>query len=250
MELNLCSGGLDSYLAWKLFCPKAINVFVDIGHKYALRERAAIGAIKVADAEFRCTDVKGAMIGRYELPSGIIPLRNAHLVLAALSAFGPRAEEAGDTRVEVTMGVLRGEQNSDKSELFMLLLSRLLNECWRPQYWTEHGLTFSVYSPLRQLTKSEAVLQYVNAGHHPRALFATRSCYADAMYHCGQCPSCVKRALAFSAAGVRDMTYYMVPPLRTDLAAEIGRKAADGQYDPARTREVLDGLAAAAKEAR
>ena len=38
----LASGGLDSFLCWYIFEQDALNIFVDIGHKYVRKERAAL----------------------------------------------------------------------------------------------------------------------------------------------------------------------------------------------------------------
>ena len=239
---NLCSGGLDSYLAWKLFAPEAENMFVRIGHKYQQREAGALAALARRDPSFRYRDVRGPDIGRLETPSGIIPCRNALLLLTAAAHVASRP---GVTHCTLYLGALAGEINSDKSPEFMAATEALLDISWRPQYWTE-GVRFSVRSPVRAFTKAGLLRRFVDVGGDPAILAATLSCYAaddrDRQGHCGACPSCFKRWVAFRAAGVPDPTDYREPPGRSLAASQAREKALAGTYDRVRTDETLRAL--------
>lgn len=227
----LSSGGMDSFLVGRRLPPGSVHVFVDVQQKYRAKEHAA--AARVADectAQFVPMD--GAHIGAYEHPSGIIPFRNAELLLCAA--------QHGD---HLYMGVLLGEINSDKSPEFLEAMERVLNISHRAQYWTE-GRAFQIHTPLRGQTKSEAVRVYLHDERRPnlRALLATVSCYSASEGHCGRCPSCFKRWVALTNNGVTDPSFDD-DPARWRTAAEWSAKLRE--YNPARRYEVMSALQAA-----
>jgi 7-cyano-7-deazaguanine synthase in queuosine biosynthesis len=242
-DVNLCSGGLDSYLAWKLFVPHAENVYVRIGHRYEAREIGALAMLQHGDPAFRWASLEGPRIGHLETPSGIIPCRNALMLLVAAAHCGSRQ---GVTRVNLWLGALAGEINSDKSPEFCRAVEETLNVSWRAQYWTS-GVAFSVSSPVRDLTKAQLVSHYADGGGDMSLLRLTRSCYDEGAReygnaHCGECAACFKRWVAFRAAGVADPTDYMRDPREWSGADEARRKARDGTYDAVRSAETLAAL--------
>jgi 7-cyano-7-deazaguanine synthase in queuosine biosynthesis len=242
VAVNLCSGGVDSYLAWKLFTPDAENVFVTLGHKYEARELAALTRLSHSDVSFWYRTVHGPSIGRLETPSGIIPCRNALLLLTAAANVASRP---GISSCALHIGALAGEINSDKSPEFCRAVAETLNISWRRQYWTD-GVVFTVESPVRAYTKAQLIRRFVDGGGKPTLLRATRSCYSggdrDRPEHCGVCPACFKRWVAFRAAGVPDPTDYLQDPVGTPVALQAREKALAGAYDPLRAEETLRAL--------
>lgn len=61
-------------------------------------------------------------------------------------------------------------------------------------------------APIGENSKSGVVKLGVELG---APLHLTYSCYQGGEVHCGQCPTCVSRKWAFTAAGVKDPTEYM-----------------------------------------
>lgn len=228
----LASGGLDSFLAWELLHHHytTTNVFVDVGQKYLQKERQAVQRLADAIQGFPLVHVKAANLSAFELPSGIIPNRNAHLILAAATV----AER-------IALGVLKGEINSDKSQPFFFAMEFMLNIANRGQYWNGSvGKKYEVFSPLRDKTKSEAIADYLRRGKDPGLLHLTVSCYAADGERCGRCPSCFKRWVAMVNNGLHEA--YDSPPL--DWAQEQGilRKCTDGTYGPDRAAEILQAV--------
>lgn len=245
LSVNLCSGGMDSYMLWKMFNNDALNAYVRIGHAYEQREIGAVILLSRLDPGFRCVMLDGPRIGKLETPSGIIPCRNALLLITAAAHFGI---SPGVTHVNLYLGALHGEINSDKSPEFCAAVEETLNVSWRKQYWTD-GVRFSVLAPLRGFTKAQLIRNFAHRGHDTALLRATRSCYSGGLRddedHCGDCPACFKRWVAFRAAGVHDPSGYVVDPASTPLAREAERKARDGTYDTVRAEETLRALEAA-----
>ena len=232
----LASGGMDSFLAWRLFRPDAINVFIDIRQPYAGKESNALAAIKTAYERtakplappFITMSLSGGPFGRDPMPSGIILHRNALLILAAARLFN-----------DITMGVLADEINSDKSPEFLSAMETVLNISHRGQYWNGgHGVTYNISTPTRDYTKSELVAEYLAQGHPTEPLLATVSCYADDSHgkQCGACPSCFKRWVALTNNGLPGS--FTGNPARWGVDNGILRKAMDGTYGERRANEI------------
>ncbi len=226
----LFSGGLDSYLSWKLFAPSADLLFVNIGQPY--RSKELLAALNIAHAEgAELQAIQGAPVGESPMPSGIILHRNAHLILSAASAGYS----------DIMLGVLEGEINSDKSQAFFDSVQAVLNISHRGQYWNDNqGVSYHVHSPIRHLTKSELVDRYIRAGHDPDILLQTVSCYGEEDGHCGECPSCFKRWVAFANNGLRED--FKRSPITWATREGIIHKAEDGTYPQRRALEIRSAL--------
>ena len=78
----LASGGLDSFLCWYIFRQDAVNVFVNIGQKYAKKEGQALRNLMQKIPQFDVVEHAGSLIGPLEdEKSGIIPVSYTHLTL-------------------------------------------------------------------------------------------------------------------------------------------------------------------------
>ncbi len=235
MRCVLNSGGMDSYLTWWLYEHKygerVNNVFVDIGHAYAAKERTALAAINAMQPNFHYVVAKGPPIGGLETPSGIIPNRNAELILAA-SAEGYS---------KIMMGVLHGEINSDKSPEFMSAMQTVLDISWRAQYWNATARVHRIWSPIREYTKTELVAHYRQAGGRLEPLLATVSCYSLNPGHCGRCPSCFKRWVALTNNYIAQA--WGTHPVIGEAADTARTKISAGAYDKRRADEISRAFA-------
>ena len=189
-KVILNSGGMDSFFV-ALEVPHAEHVFVDIGQKYVEKElRAARKLAYYVGAKLH--EVKGAQIGQYEHERGIIPLRNAELILCA-GQFGE----------DIYLGILENEVNSDKSPEFLRAMEKVMNISCRAQYWS-NGRTFAIHTPLGTRSKVELAMGIRNMPSAWAHMLATVSCYAAGDRHCGECPSCFKRWVALTVASGED----------------------------------------------
>lgn len=166
---------------------EAVHVFVDIGQMYRVKElRSAQHIAEACGTTLR--EVTGAQIAFFEHSSGIIPYRNAEMILCAA--------QYGD---EIGLGVVADEVNSDKSDAFFRAMERVLNISHMKQYWTE-GKSHRILTPLKSMTKVQHIQQYLARGGGMMALLATVSCYDGDEHHCGRCASCFKRWVALAVA--------------------------------------------------
>jgi 7-cyano-7-deazaguanine synthase len=192
-KVLLSSGGMDSFLlAMEPEVRGAKHVFVDIGQAYVDKElRSAANVAEAAGAEL--IYMSGARFAQYEhKPTGIIPFRNAELLLCAA--------QHGDT---IYFGVIGDEVNSDKSPQFVAAMEGVLRISHRKQYWT-FGRDFDILTPFRGLSKTELVKRYLERGGDLHKLTQTVSCYDGGDMHCGQCSSCFKRWVALTTATGQD----------------------------------------------
>ena len=192
-KVLLSSGGMDSYLlACEPELAGAKHVFVDIGQAYIDKElRSAANVAGMAGAEL--VYMQGARFARYEhKPTGIIPFRNAELLLCAA--------QHGD---EIYFGVIGDEVNSDKSERFCDAMEAVLCISHKRQYWTD-GRGFAIHTPFRGMSKTELVKRYLERDGDMHKLTQTVSCYDGGDMHCGQCSSCFKRWVALTTATGQD----------------------------------------------
>jgi 7-cyano-7-deazaguanine synthase len=183
-KVLLSSGGMDSWLlAHEPKLKDAVHVFVDIGQKYKDKEwKAAYALIQELGADYKY--VAGPDLGQYEHSTGIIPFRNAQMLLLA-GLYGE----------QIYFGVIADEINSDKSVEFVAAIQDTMNISHRAQYWTE-GKTYQILTPFREFTKSELVRRYLANGGSLDKLLTSVSCYDAGAHHCGRCASCFKRWVA------------------------------------------------------
>ena len=225
----LASGGLDSFLLWYLFRQDALNVFVNIGHKYKRKEERALKNLMIEIPDFYVKEHRGSLIGALEdKESGIIPNRNAELILSA-AQYGEW----------IYFGVIKDEINSDKSPEFIKAMEDVLNISNRKQYWTE-GKTFKILTPTKEYNKTDLIKMYLEKGGLVEHLELTVSCYSDTEQHCGDCPSCFKRWIAFKNNDIPFVT--INDPM--DFAHKHGilEKCTDGTYADGRADEILTAL--------
>ena len=183
-KVLLSSGGMDSWLlAHEPELKGAVHVFVNIGQKYSAKE---YNSARTLASELGATfeKVNGPDLAQYEHSSGIIPFRNAQMILLA-ALYG----EA------IYFGVIADEINSDKSVEFCDAIQSMLNISHRAQYWTE-GKQYEIRTPFRQFTKTQLVQRYHNNGGSLPKLLSSVSCYDAGDQHCGRCASCFKRWVA------------------------------------------------------
>ncbi len=191
-KVLLSSGGMDSFLLAMLpDLEGATHLFVNVGQTYRNKERVAAKRIAgYAKATF--VEIETINMAAYEHSSGIIPFRNAEMILCA-----------AQVGTHIYMGIIEDEINSDKSVEFCRAIETVLNVSHQKQYWTE-GKKFAVLTPFRFSSKTELVKSYLNQGNSLDFLLESVSCYDAGDKHCGHCSSCFKRWVALSNATMRN----------------------------------------------
>jgi 7-cyano-7-deazaguanine synthase in queuosine biosynthesis len=200
------SGGPDSFIAWRLLGqPPAM--YLDVGNISAGRElmlaRDAMhkfgGQLTVYDAPWLT-----------ELPSGWIPYRNLHIILAAAS-IGP----------EIILARI-AEWGPDKNPSFFRRTERLLAASRGGHFQAAtHLPAVRIWTPFGHLTKTQLVARYLaetgrDQGIHDLTTW-TRSCYDGNEMFCGRCGACWCRWVAFENNGITvERDRYEVRPTRAE----------------------------------
>lgn len=189
------SGGLDSYILWKLYKPDRV-VTCDLQHRYRRKETTAISQLVDVDIELRekdrlITDYR-LHLGDVEQGSGYIPMRNLFLAMIG-SLYGER----------VMMGTTLGESSRDKDSKFLRNTNKLLKHLYG-RTWGNDKQKIDIVFPARYTTKATLVKKYLEAGYPASALNLTVSCYHETKWRCGECNACFRRWVAMRLNGIQE----------------------------------------------
>jgi 7-cyano-7-deazaguanine synthase len=177
-QIIFLSGGMDSFLSYRLFHRSFVPVFVNTGSRYAHMD---LGMAR--EQAGRRLLVLDAPVLR-ERPDGVVPHRNA--LLLAYAANRLNAET-------ICVSAPRGELIWDQQPAFYRSMEHVLR-----------GVR--IVNPLGNFTKAQAVADYIRAAPATAQydLAHTRSCYSATEWRCGQCPACVKRYVAMKTNGITE----------------------------------------------
>jgi hypothetical protein len=196
-SVMLYSGGLDSFVTWRLLGqPKA--VYFAIGHRAEARELAMVE--KVNEKFGGNIEVSHRLnLADVEMPNGYIPYRNLFFIMMA-SYYSPNV---------VISQIL--EHAPDKNSRFYEKTSDLLEDITKGSFQQLEGGEIKVLAPFNRYTKTELVRQYKARGLPMEDItnFST-SCYSNKEVNCGECSSCFSRYVAMENNGVHE-EYAVVP---------------------------------------
>ncbi|HVB44711.1 MAG TPA: 7-cyano-7-deazaguanine synthase [Streptosporangiaceae bacterium] len=222
-EILLFSAGLDSFPAWHyLGHPRCL--YFDIRHRYREQELAAITALSR-----RCgieIEISTELdLSAWEASDAIIPMRNVYFAMLAAN----RATTIWCTGV-------KGDATADKSPAAFADISGFISRYI--------GTTIRVDSPFWQMTKTEIVAWYLEAGLSPQDLLLTFSCsradgHGD---HCGRCSSCLRRWISLVNNGI-DAPFEVEPWTWQKVAGFYMTAMTDGSYPESRAVEFWRAMA-------
>lgn len=192
----LFSGGMDSYIAYKLLQPD-ICLYIRLGHRYEWKELEAIRALEKVDIGLRVTVDKRLSLTDIEQPSGLIPLRNMFL-LAIASFYGDR----------LILGKIKGNSSYDKSDSFRRQFQQLLTTLHKDTDEKLHKRV-EILFPLSAYTKTRLIKKYLQK-YPAEMLKYTTSCYSATEGHCGKCIACFRRWVACYLNNVEEA--FSTPP--------------------------------------
>lgn len=229
-KVLLSSGGMDSFLlAHEVALAGAVHIFVDVGQKYAAKEqRAAEYVAETVGATLHCVTAY-AQAAHEHKETGIVPFRNAELILCA-AQYGE----------QIYLGIIADEVNSDKSPEFLDAMVQVLNISHRNQYWTD-GRDFMLCAPFRGFTKTDLVRRYLERGGGLPHLYKSVSCYSGSSFHCGKCSSCFKRWVALTVATGKDHgPQFMAHPAMEHPRHYWTGKAFQNRWSTRRIADILE----------
>lgn len=186
-KILLYSGGLDSYIAWRMLDYARGGEWTPVylaltGSRYREKE---MGMMPFPKDRLLIRTVAFGMEHGLEREDAYIPQRNTLLVTLAQAHFDAD---------EVALCAVDGEYSRDKHASFFNKVSDLLS-------YTA-GKPVHVFSPLVGSTKAQAVSNALAIGVTPEELIATVSCYDPVSRACGACMSCFRRWVALEANSI------------------------------------------------
>ncbi|SBT40778.1 7-cyano-7-deazaguanine synthase [Micromonospora narathiwatensis] len=223
-EVLLFSAGLDSFPAWH-YLGKPPALYFDIRHYGRQQEIDTVQALASAHG-MDLTISNELDLSAWATPQGdLIPFRN--VLFAMLAGF----------RADVVWCVgVKGDHTADKSPEAFIRMSEMLTAF--------AGRPIRVDSPFWNMTKSEIVAWYLEAGLPVNDLLQTFSCATpeDAFAHCGRCPSCLRRWIALTNNDIAG--HFASPPWTWDrIRAYYLPAMASGGYPPHRVEEFRRAMA-------
>ena len=179
----LYSGGIDSLIAWYML-GRPDTLYVDLGHRYAWKERNAIRSLPPKPYIIASNYGRGC-----ERADAYIPGRNLHLVMCAAARGYDR----------INFVAQKGEQNTpDRTPEFFDRASEMLSFTF--------GRKIQILNPAKDMYKHEMVKWYLDTGLlSTDDLVTTASCYSGKIgvfSHCGACPACFRKYVALIYNGI------------------------------------------------
>lgn len=179
-KVVLLSGGMDSFVASKLFKPD-VNLHVDFNERWSDKQRQVLTFLDVPNLEI----LAGLDLSPFVGPDNVyLPNRNVLMITLA--------QLYGD---EIVLSSTRGAVHPDKDGTFALRMSDMLSYV--------HKRKIQVLRPFGNMTKYEIVKAFIDAGNPIEELYATTSCYSEKEVECLTCRSCLRRLVAFAQHGYR-----------------------------------------------
>jgi len=182
------SGGMDSFTLHNMLMEsgtKFESVFFNIGDDSHVLERKVIGnLIKTPIIDLSLEQWK------FERHDYILSGRNVVIILLLAHSMQQRGHWG-----EIWMGNLQGESpdfGGDKSRRFFNDMNILL---------AMSGYDARIVNPLIGFDKFDEVVYWKDRGRVDE-LIATKSCFSDIYFNCGQCQSCFRKYIAFLYNGI------------------------------------------------
>ena len=238
VEINthvvLYSGGPDSLITYHTLKEryrgndeqKVIPVYFDLGHRYLFQEQLAV-ILTVPETRFHS---ELGFIGNWEEDDAHIYMRNIFLTMVATRHYPNSYIHLSVQKDELEVPDRRPQTFAAMNALFAAM-----------------DIPSAVTSLWTYKDKVDMVIQYCATGGSLKRLFNTWSCYNPTengqLIHCGDCPACIRRHLAFVYAIGEDGTDYLVDPKSSETAKTYLARAKAGYYSEDRNRRILSVLA-------
>lgn len=230
-KVLLFSCGMDCLCLNQIYKPD-ILLHINYGGVYGEQEKKSLNNL------IKCKAIKkdkvisvdiGKWLGLRERDDLIIPSRNIYFVTLAA--------DYGET---IWLASVRGDRSFDKDNKFYELMTTLLNHTWDQQHWTEKRV-FNISSPIKHLTKTELIKEYLKAGGKKKWLLESYSCYSGKDKPCGKCKPCFRKAVALFNTEVRlPKGYFLENPRKNEGIISMKEKIVKGKYRGIEDREICD----------
>ncbi len=202
----LYSGGMDSIMIQHILKPD-ILLYIPNGTIYQKQEDKVIKQQRKTMNIIELRDVLN--LGFMEREDAIVPDRNAYFIMLA-SNFGET----------IYLGGIEGDTGPDNDNEFCSRMENLLNYTHQEQHWTKEK-KFNISAPFRSKTKTELLRLYLSKDGDSNILQESFSCYKSLDKQCGECKSCVRKAVALKNNNIFDPDKFINNPFESSFFKKI-----------------------------
>lgn len=182
-SVMLFSGGLDSFIVWRLLGQPRAIYFV-LNHKAQEQELKRVNLIMKMFGGTIKLETSLQWLWKHEQDNGYIPYRNL-LFLIIASYYSDN----------VIMSQIL-EHAPDKNKTFYRSTESLLKRITTGSFQNLRQKRLKIIAPYSKYTKTDLVKKYTELYDGKDLLKYTYSCYSGKDVHCGKCTACVSRWIA------------------------------------------------------
>jgi 7-cyano-7-deazaguanine synthase len=181
-KVMLFSGGMDSYCMRHIIKPD-VTLFFMLGTKDNIQEFQNLKNMPF----FNEVKIIEMPLYPWEMENKILPHRNTILSLIA-SNYGN----------QIYLGATAGDTTKDKDYIFKSQIEGMLNYFALDSHKIPvKSYPFTMNLPFKKLSKTEILKLFIKEkGIVPELLKYSRSCYEGKEKECGNCRSCLRKAIA------------------------------------------------------
>jgi len=223
VDVLLFSCGIDSLSAW-FFMKKPKCIYMDLNTPYSKKEMVTIKKLENLIPDLKVEIIKGINLGQFEKGDKAF-ISNRNLILAAIACnYGNR----------IIIGGIEDDCVEDKCPKAFNAMSLCLETIAK-----KPSPIIEVYSPFWSVSKSEIIQWMLEHVENVKQILRTSvSCYSEDLGQCGDCPSCLRKAVAFEACGL-NLDFFKKDVTRCSLIIQYIKDMKAGNYTEKRTKETL-----------
>jgi len=223
MKVLCFSGGVDSLAAY-FYCKPDKVIYFNLHSKYSKKELECIMELEKHISGFKVEIINALQLGEFEGGrTSFIPYRNS-LIAEIASNFGN----------EIIIAGIKGDKVIDKNPEAFKIMTNYLNDL------RDDEVKMRVYSPFWEMTKSDIIKWMLdNVPNAKELLKISISCYSADEGQCGNCPSCLRKAIALENNNIDFNNWFVNDIKKFPQIEDYIKKMKNGEYDIDRANESL-----------
>jgi len=189
-KILLFSGGIDSLSAW-FYLGKPKAMYINLKTKYSKKEMKCIKELQKLIPDLTVDIINDINFGQFEeKKNAYIPNRNLLLSIIASNYSN-----------NIILAGIKDDVVEDKNPKAFKEMSKLLTLISKQR-------NIKITSPFWDMSKIDIInWMKKNVDNYQKILETSVSCYSKGNKQCGNCPSCLRKAIAFENCGL-DINFF------------------------------------------